>query len=253
MLERILKISLYIQVVQALESIGVRNPKHVAMKAHELGSVPIPHKDPTSAFESLRSKLFVSLRQSSSFQIEQTLFDLLLKYLISKSTSFRRDIAASLIKAVSSFTAGEDSEEEDSSPLKKLRVKEIKARLDKLHVDYSTCVEKKDLISLLSTSLSTSKSDDLNIERLRVFVTEKIIKNDDVEPSFRREIYRSAMCRIKQMPQGVARFSLIQHLLDTCRMCRPEDEAIILAMIPNGMGSDVYVMLEYLSYVSSRG
>ncbi len=197
---------------------------------------------------------------------------------------------------MSSFTpqdsaaAAEESAAESPSSLKKLRVKEIKARLEKLQVDYSKCVEKSDLVSLLSKSLPTSKSDkiDWNIERLRIFVTDKIIKNDDVEPSVlsvrarsarililslkyyeyhclyyspissnvtkssdtnartqvRREMYRSAMCRINQMRKGVSRFSLVQRLLDTCRLCRPEDEAILLAMIPDGMGSDVYVMFE---------
>ena len=52
------------------------------------------------------------------------------------------------------------------------------------------------------------------------------------------------------MRKGVSRFSLVQHLLDTCRLCRPEDEAILLAMIPDGMGSDVYVMFE--RYVRAR-
>ncbi len=94
---------------------------------------------------------------------------------------------------MSSFTpqdssaAEEESAAESPSSLKKLRVKEIKKRLEKLQVDHSKCVEKSDLVSLLSKSLPTSKSDkiDFDIERLRMFVTDKIIKNDDVEPSVR--------------------------------------------------------------------
>ena len=236
------------EVLDALKAIGVDDPKYVATKAHEIGSFPIDHSMPAVAFKTLRSehKLFVSLRESSD-RYEHSLFDILLKYLISKSASFRRDIAASLIKSISCLkTSTHDSSKDDTpSSLKKLRVKDMKARLDKLKVDYSKCVEKSDLLSLLSSSLlSETKSNGTNpdIKRMVEFVKTKIIKNDDVEPSFRRRIYRLVTCRLNGMPSEMSRSRVLQDLLHTCRAYRPQDEAILLGFVPSSMGSDVFAM-----------
>jgi len=242
------------EVITALQSVGIKNPELVAKKAHETGSVSLTRYLQTfdigvilKAWKTLRQThgLFCSLHEKSNTMSH--MLEYVIEYLISrekKIVTFRRDIAAALIESISSFTV-KTTLRDDSAPspqsLKKLRVKDIKKRLDDLQVDYSKCVEKSELLSLLEAT-STLKSDsDPKLERILNFVTKQIIKNDKIQPSLRREIYRSAMCSLEAMPQTMERARAVQALLRCSREYRPKDEVILLAFIRDSLSSDMYV------------